>query len=87
MVGNVDEWVADWGDLAANCTDWTTSAGIPGSDLSCFGGPGGAGLNSLPGALVRGGDFGSGSLAGVFAVSSSFLPSDSFSALGFRCAR
>jgi formylglycine-generating enzyme required for sulfatase activity len=30
MVGNVDEWVADWADQASNCTDWTMSAGIPG---------------------------------------------------------
>src|SRR5262249_30214695 len=22
MVGNVEEWVADWADLAATCTDW-----------------------------------------------------------------
>jgi hypothetical protein len=40
MIGNVDEWVADWADQASNCTDWTTSAGIPGVDESCFGGPG-----------------------------------------------
>src|SRR5262245_40040742 len=33
MVGNGDEWVADWADLASNCTDWMTSAGIPGERL------------------------------------------------------
>src|SRR5262249_48769076 len=43
MVGNVEEWAADWADLDTACTDWTTSAGIPGGDLSCFGGPGGTG--------------------------------------------
>src|SRR5262249_38833389 len=26
MIGNVDEWVADWADQASNCSDWTTSA-------------------------------------------------------------
>src|SRR5262249_37985406 len=35
MVGNAEEWVADWSDKAASCTDWTTSAGVPGIDLSC----------------------------------------------------
>jgi hypothetical protein len=86
----VDEWVADWADLAANCTDWTTSAGIPGSDLSCFGGPGGAGSNSLPGALVRGGNFDNGTGAGVFKVVANSNPTGSLTfagAQGFRCAR
>src|SRR5262249_48158314 len=55
MVGNANEWVADWGDRApTTCTDWTTSAGIPGNDFSCFGGAGGPGGPSLPGALFRG---------------------------------
>jgi formylglycine-generating enzyme required for sulfatase activity len=85
MVGNVDEWVADWADKASTCTDWTTSAAIPGSDLSCFGGPGGGVASSLPAALIRGGNFGS--LAGVFAVSAGRVPSDSTFFTGFRCAR
>ena len=84
MVGNVAEWVADWGDPAATCTDWTTSAGIPGNDLSCFGG---AGSSSLPGALLRGGSFAVGSGAGVFAVNSVNVPSASSDGIGFRCAR
>src|SRR5438128_10142559 len=88
MVGNVDEWVADWADLASNCTDWTTSVGIPGGDRSCFGGPGGAGGNSLPGALIRGGSFfAGGAFDGVFAVAALNNPSFSFGAFGFRCAR
>jgi formylglycine-generating enzyme required for sulfatase activity len=88
MVGNVDEWVADWGDLAATFTDWTTSAGITGSDFSGFGGPGGPGANSLPGALFRGGNFVSGGSAGVFAVDARFDPSSgSGGTSGFRCAR
>jgi formylglycine-generating enzyme required for sulfatase activity len=87
MVGNVDEWVADWADQGSNCTDWTNSAGIPGVDLSCFGGPGGTGgtASSLPAALIRGGNFGS--LAGVFAVSAGRVPSDFEQFIGFRCAR
>ena len=43
MVGNVDEWVADWVDRAVNCTDWTSQTGIAGGDFSCFGGPGNTG--------------------------------------------
>ena len=51
---------SEWADLAKDCTDWTTSAGIPGKDLSCFGGPGGAessnirspaGLEGIPAAF------------------------------------
>jgi formylglycine-generating enzyme required for sulfatase activity len=92
MVGNVDEWVADWADLAStsnSCTDWTTSAAIPGSDFSCFGGPGGGGGNSVPAALLRGGDFGAGVYAGVFFVSAGYHPSFGVEAagVGFRCAR
>jgi hypothetical protein len=89
MVGNVEEWVADWADLATTCTDWTTSASIPGSDFSCFGGPGGAGVSSLPGALFRGGDFdvGGGTRAGVFAVDAEKVPLFSAPSFGFRCAR
>ena len=73
MVGNVYEWVADWADNngPSPCTDWTTSAGIAGGDVSCFGGPGGSGASALPGALIRGGDWGHGTFAGVFAVGAS----------------
>src|SRR5206468_10807346 len=95
MVGNVDEWVADWSDLATNCTDWTSQTGgaIAGGDYSCVGGPGTTGnageTNSyynLPGALVRGGDWQHGTGAGVFAVNASVIPSAP-AQFGFRCAR
>ena len=82
----MNEWVADWADNAANCTQWP-GAFLPGSDLSCVGGPGGAGDLSLPGAFLRGGNFTDGTDAGVFAVEA-FPPSFHFSPLfGFRCAR
>jgi formylglycine-generating enzyme required for sulfatase activity len=89
MVGNVAEWVADWADLNldSNCTDWTTSgAGLPGFDISCFGGPY-AGV-PLPAALIRGGDFFLGIRdAGVFSVTANNIPSSSPTDVGFRCAR
>jgi hypothetical protein len=95
MVGNVDEWVADWADQAAGCTDgpWGNPfpggppPPIPGSDRSCFSGPGGAGRLSLPAALLRGGNFESGTDAGVFAVDASVRPPTADTRIGFRCAR
>jgi len=96
MVGNVSEWVADWSDLANNCTDWTThtpvvGAPLAGNDQSCFGGNGNASASgtfgNLPGALVRGGFWADGTNAGVFAVSSVVDPPFSAIGFGFRCAR
>src|SRR5262249_11290431 len=82
MVGNLSEWVADWGDLANNCTNWTTHSpvvGVPlaGNDVSCFGGdgsPSANGFGNLPGALVRGGSRLDGAGAGVFSVISVLDP-------------
>jgi formylglycine-generating enzyme required for sulfatase activity len=79
MVGNVWEWVGDWSDQANGCTHWSSGFG---SDASC-----GSGASNLPGALVRGGLWYDGPNAGVFAVLSLNLPSNSFKDVGFRCAR
>jgi hypothetical protein len=96
MVGNVNEIEAEWGEGPGGCTDWTTSAGIPGIDVSCFGGQGAIppysldGWASLPWELRRGGDFTFGQMdlgAGVFTVDNSRFPSDNFYDTGFRCAR
>ncbi|TMA80710.1 MAG: formylglycine-generating enzyme family protein [Deltaproteobacteria bacterium] len=88
MVGNVDEWVADWADRATvGCTDWTTQTGIAGGDFSCFGGNGSGGFNQIPGALFRGGNWFVGTSAGVFAVNAFNSPSGSGNVVGFRCAR
>jgi hypothetical protein len=89
MVGNVWEWVADWGPLADGCTDWTSQTGIAGGDYSCVGkvGSSTSALYHIPGALVRGGSWSYGALAGVFAVDGSGYPSDSHGNFGFRCAR
>jgi formylglycine-generating enzyme required for sulfatase activity len=89
MVGNVDEWVADWVDNSFEgfCTNWTTSAGIAGGDESCFGGSGGSGRQALPGALIRGGSWENGTFDGVFSVSAAFDPASTGFSFGFRCAR
>src|SRR5215468_5082937 len=91
MVGNVDEWVADWGDSSVSCTSWPATFG---SDLSCVGGPGTtgnpgeqSGALSFPGAFVRGGSFFDQMDAGVFAVSAGTDPSQRSPSIGFRCAR
>jgi len=88
MVGNVDEWVADWIDFtptvplpgAKGCTDWSATYG---SDYSCVGGDGSV---HLPGALFRGGGFYFGPRDGVFAVVGA-NPSTWWDDGGFRCAR
>jgi sulfatase-modifying factor enzyme 1 len=96
MVGNLWEWVADWADQAASCTDWTSQTSLPGGDMVCFGGAGDPGadpLKGIPGALIRGGDGGTlgqlpgGQSAGVFAVDSHTLPPAGGISTGFRCGR
>lgn len=86
MVGNVDEWVADW--APDNIFTGCSSGGFFDSgDLNCVG-------FRPASALVRGGNFVSGSSAGVFAVSSSppasiggTLITTGESPRGFRAAR
>jgi hypothetical protein len=81
MIGNLDEWVADWGELAPDCTYWDATFG---TDYSCFGGNG---SDNLPGAVRRGGDRGDGTDAGVFSVKGSVGPAQADDFIGFRCAR
>jgi formylglycine-generating enzyme required for sulfatase activity len=82
MVGNLWEFVADWGDLAQGCTNWLATFG---SDLSCVGGSGS--ISFLPGVLLRGGPWSGGVNAGVFAAAISLFPSSADGTVGFRCAR
>jgi formylglycine-generating enzyme required for sulfatase activity len=83
MVGNLNEWVADWVPQSTVCGTW--SAGVsPTGDDQCLAG---AATTGEPGALLRGGNFNFGSLAGPLAVVGLFPPSIVGSGIGFRCAR
>jgi hypothetical protein len=81
MVGNLDEWVADWVPLSSGCTDW----GGLSNDRMCLSGASTA--VGGPGALTRGGSFVDGPSAGPLAVNGGRRPSFSISFIGFRCAR
>jgi len=91
MVGNLQEWVADWTEVDfLDCTH-SGALGLPGSDYICFRGY--QGTNDFPrpltapAPLVRGGESGDGTGAGVFAVWTGMFPSDHQDGTGFRCAR
>ena len=81
MVGNLDEWVADWVPLSTDCSSW----GGLSDDLMCLTGASTAGGG--PGALLRGGDFRSRSSAGPLAVVGSGGPFSARAFIGFRCVR
>ena len=82
MVGNLFEWVADWVPQSTTCGTW--SAGVsPTGDDQCLAG---AATSGEPGALLRGGDFVSGTSAGPLAVDG-HGPSVANGGIGFRCAR
>jgi formylglycine-generating enzyme required for sulfatase activity len=89
MVGNLDEWVADWDELAAGCAHWPGSEF--GGDWSCVGSAEGDPSSlRLPAALIRGGHyfaFVNGPGSGPFAVSASLSPDNTPVWLGFRGAR
>jgi hypothetical protein len=80
MVGNLFEWVADWVPRSTTCGSW----GGFSDDAQCLAG---AATTGAPGALLRGGVFGVGTLAGVFAVDGFSAPSSAGSNIGFRAAR
>ncbi len=83
MVGNLDEWVADWVPRSTACGTW--SAGVsPTGDYQCLAG---AATTGEPGALLRGVSFFGGTGAGPLTVYGGSEPSGAASAFGFRCAR
>ncbi|MBC7927786.1 MAG: SUMF1/EgtB/PvdO family nonheme iron enzyme [Bryobacteraceae bacterium] len=89
MIGNVLEFVADWGALATTGNKWDPAFG---SDVSHVGGAPGGMYFGLPGATTRGGTYANGSggnfgLAGAYAIDQNGTPM-SFgdgTAAGFRC--
>jgi formylglycine-generating enzyme required for sulfatase activity len=83
MVGNLNEWVADWVPRSTGCGTW--SAGVsPTGDFQCLAG---AATTDEPGALLRGGYFGGGTGAGPLSVVGLVEPSVAAATVGFRCAR
>jgi formylglycine-generating enzyme required for sulfatase activity len=78
MVGNADEWVADWVPRSTGCDTWSSNP-----DDQCLLG---AATTGDPGALVRGGSRSDGASAGPFTVHGG-SPSTSDDSFGFRCAR
>ena len=82
MVGNLQEWVAEWVVRSTSAACGTWSIGV--DDWQCLVG---AATTGEPGALLRGGAFYSGGGAGPFAIVGLFQPSDADDTIGFRCAR
>ena len=81
MVGNVWEWVEDWGSASTG----SVPALFDGTgDTNVIGG---ASTTSGPGVLIRGERFDGGALAGVFAVNGFREPSVASFDIGFRCVR
>jgi hypothetical protein len=81
LVGNLWEWVAEWGALTATCT---TALFPETDDHNCFAG---ADPSYGPVALLRGGNFAMGPFAGVFAIAEDSRPSIGGIVGGFRCVR
>ena len=79
MVGNIDEWVADWVPWSTCDGSWLTFS----DDRQ---GLCGAAVTGGPGVLRRGGYFSAYTSAGVFAVDQVGIPWI-VSNTGFRCAR
>jgi hypothetical protein len=86
MVGNLQEYVAEWVPRSpAGCSlipnnNWPAFS----DDFACLVG---AAMSGPPGAIVRGGSFISGAYAGVFAVVAGAGPEEPAGTWGFRCAR
>jgi hypothetical protein len=96
MVGNVIEFVADWGPLATTGATWNVFIPGFGNDVSNIGGPPNGTIYGLPGTTLRGGSFsnvpnsgGTGELAGVYAIDQNGAPNSigDATAAGFRCAK
>ncbi|HEV7732268.1 MAG TPA: SUMF1/EgtB/PvdO family nonheme iron enzyme [Candidatus Binatia bacterium] len=81
MVGNVMEWVADWVPRSTDCVGW----GAFSNDFMCLAGA--STTSTAPGALVRGGFFFGGPIAGPLMVVGTIDPTRAEEFIGFRCTR
>ena len=85
MVGNLQEWVADWLPRSTSLSGAWGSVVSPTGDLQTVGG---AATTGEPGALLRGGSFLSQALAGPLAINGyNVTPSTVGFGIGFRCTR
>jgi formylglycine-generating enzyme required for sulfatase activity len=84
MVGNLDEWVADWFPVGTACPGWFPNGTFSSDDTMCLAG---ASAATGPGALIRGGNFTDGTDAGPFYAFPNFKPQDTNLSVGFRGAR
>lgn len=96
MVGNVIEFVADWGPLATTGNTWDVFIPGFGGDVSNMGGSPSGVIYGLPGTTLRGGSYaivpnsgGTGERAGVYAIDQNGAPNSigDATAAGFRCAK
>jgi hypothetical protein len=95
MVGNVVEFVAEWGEVAEQGGSWDQVSPDYGGDSSIIGGDGvTSSLVGLPGSTLRGGGYipgsgGTGAMAGPFTIDQNGAPFSIGSGVGagFRCAR
>ena len=81
MVGNLWEWTANWVPRATAAPGWGTFS----NDFMALSGA--SDTAQHPGAIMRGGFFGSGSAAGPLAVTAAIAPYDSTGGVGVRCVR
>lgn len=95
MIGNVWEWTGEWAPLSTGCLG--ESAGYF-QDLQCMVGAADprleydgvcpyCGLAIGVGGVRRGGDWGNGPGAGIFAIEAGWVPGAIDNRIGFRCAR
>lgn len=101
MIGNLWEWVADWGTAGAGASNtegtiiqWDgTDAGYNNDGIWNVGGKVYTNYNSmgwvagLPPAVLRGGNWDNGANAGVFAFNANNAPSNWNDNISFRCGR
>lgn len=102
MPGNVWEWVADWINPALGCEFWPAEYGSDLSCMGMQPTPEPSTSSffsrwfkrelvefrgNLPGAIIRGGNFATGSRNGNFAVFAGVNPHNVSRSTGFRCAR